>query len=377
MAGAPDLGSLALSETPESTKPASAMHRRRSSTMKPTAQFPSIDRRVLLSSLAVLPVLSASLLSTVAVAQVQGDPLPSWNEGTTKASILDFVARITTQGGPYFVPVEQRIATFDNDGTLWIEQPMYVQLAFALDRVKALAPMHPEWKKKQPYAAVLDDDMKAVAASGDKGLAELIAVTHAGMTTAEFEKIVTEWLANARDRRFKRPYTELVYQPMLELLAYLRANGFKTFIVSGGGIEFMRPWTERIYGVPPEQVVGSSIKTRYEMRDGTPVLFRLPAVNFIDDKNGKPIGINEHIGRRPIAAFGNSDGDLEMLQWATLGTGGERFGLIVHHTDAEREYAYDRKSHFGKLDVALDAAAVNKWTVVDMKNDWKRIFAFD
>ena len=234
--------------------------------MKPIVRFPAIDRRILLSSLAMLPLLSASLRSTSALAQAQRDPLPSWNEGATKASILDFVARVTTQGGPFFVPVDQRIATFDNDGTLWIEQPMYVQLAFALDRVKALAPMHPEWKTKQPFAAVLDGDLKALAASGEKGLVELIAVTHAGMTTAEFEKIVTDWLATARDHRFKRPYTELVYQPMLELLAYLRANGFKTFIVSGGGIEFMRPWTERIYGIPPEQVVGSSIKTRFEMQ---------------------------------------------------------------------------------------------------------------
>jgi hypothetical protein len=345
--------------------------------MKPIARFPRIDRRVLLSSLAMLPVLSASLRSTVAVAQTQRDPLPSWNEGATKTSILDFVAGVTTQGGPDFVPPAQRIATFDNDGTLWIEQPMYVQLAFVLDRVKVQAPMHPEWKTRQPFAAVLDDDLKALAASGEKGLVELIAVTHAGMTTAEFETIITDWLSTARDRRFKRPYTELVYQPMLELLAYLRANSFKTFIVSGGGVEFMRSWTDRIYGVPPEQVVGSSIKTRFDMRDGIPVLFRLPDINFIDDKAGKPFGINEHIGRRPIAAFGNSDGDLEMLQWTTLGAVGARFGLIVHHTDAEREYAYDRQSHFGKLDVALDAAAVNRWTVVDMKNDWKRIFAFD
>src|SRR5882762_1004219 len=330
----------------------------------------TINRRILLASLVLLPALRAtSVLAQAAV-------LPSWNDGPAKASIADFVARVSTQGGPDFVPVEQRIATFDNDGTLWIEQPMYVQLAFALDRVKALAPMHPEWKTKQPFAAVLDDDLKALAASGEKGLVELIAVTHAGMTTAEFEKIVTDWLATARDHRFKRPYTELVYQPMLELLAYLRANGFKTFIVSGGGIEFMRPWTERIYGVPPEQVIGSSIKTRFEMRDGTPLLFRLPDLNFIDDKTGKPVGINEHIGRRPIAAFGNSDGDLEMLQWTTL-SGGVRLGLIVHHTDAEREYAYDRQSHFGKLDIALDAAALNKWTVVDMKKDWKRVFAFE
>ena len=289
------------------------------SLMKLVRQFTTIDRRALLSSLAMLPLLSAALRSTTAKAQAERDPLPSWNDGVTKSSILDFVARVTTQGGPDFVPVDQRIATFDNDGTLWVEQPMYIQLAFALDRVKVMAPMHPEWKTKQPFAAVLDNDLKALAASGEKGLVEIIAVTHAGMTTAEFEKIVTGWLATARDPRFKRPYTELVYQPMLELLAYLRANGFKTFIVSGGGIEFMRPWTERIYGVPPGQVVGSSIKTRYEMKDGAPTLFRLPEVNFIDDKAGKPIGINEHIGRRPIAAFGNSDGDLEMLQWATLG----------------------------------------------------------
>ncbi len=345
--------------------------------MKPILCFPVLDRRILLSSLAMLPVLSASLRSTSAVAQAQRDPLPSWNEGATKASILDFVARVTTQGGPFFVPAEQRIAPFDNDGTLWVEQPMYVQLAFALDRVKAMAPLHPEWKDKQPFKAVLEDDMKTLAESGERGLLELVLVTHAGMTTDEFAKIVSDWLATARHPRFKRPYTELVYQPMLELLAYLRANGFKTFIASGGGIEFMRPWTERIYGVPPEQVIGSSIKTRFEMRDGTPLLFRLPDLNFIDDKAGKPIGINEHIGRRPIAAFGNSDGDLEMLQWTTLGASGARFGLIVHHTDAEREYAYDRQSHFGKLDVALDAAAVNKWTVADMKKDWKRIFAFD
>ena len=318
--------------------------------MKPILRFPVLDRRILLSSLAMLPVLSASLRSTSAVAQAQRDPLPSWNEGATKASILDFVARVTTQGGPFFVPAEQRIAPFDNDGTLWVEQPMYVQLAFALDRVKAMAPLHPEWKDKQPFKAVLEDDMKTLAESGERGLLELVLVTHAGMTTDEFAKIVSDWLATARHPRFKRPYTELVYQPMLELLAYLRANGFKTFIASGGGIEFMRPWTERIYGVPPDQVIGSSIKTRFEMKDGAPTLFRLPDVNFIDDKAGKPIGINEHIGRRPIAAFGNSDGDLEMLQWTTLGASGVRFGLIVHHTDAEREYAYDRQSHFGKLD---------------------------
>jgi len=340
--------------------------------MNPNSSYlRGLSRRVLLSALAVAPAVIGPLRSTSALAQ-GADPLPSWNDGATRQSITSFVARVTTQG-PDFVPADQRIATFDNDGTLWIEQPMYVQLAFILDRVKALAPQNPGWKNKQPFQAVLDGDMKAVAASGEKGLMQLMAVTHAGMTSEEFSKIASDWIASARDQRFKRPYTELVYQPMLELLAYLRANGFKTFIVSGGGIEFMRPWAEKIYGIPPEQVVGSSIKTRFEMRDGRPILFRLPEINFIDDKAGKPLGINQHIGRRPLAAFGNSDGDLEMLQYTTL-SGGVRLGLIVHHTDAEREYAYDRQSHIGKLDKALDAAAINKWTVVDMKNDWKRIF---
>jgi haloacid dehalogenase-like hydrolase len=306
----------------------------------------------------------------------QGDPLPSWNATPTKQAIVEFVGRVTKPGSPDFVAPAERIATFDNDGTLWVEQPMYVQLAFALDRVKALAPLHPEWKHTQPFQSVLDGDVKAVTESGERGLVEIIMVTHAGMTNDEFSKIVTDWLGTARDPRFKRPYTELVYQPMLELLAYLRANGFKTFIVSGGGIEFMRPWTEKVYGVPPEQVIGSSIKTKFQMRDGIPTLFRLPEVNFVDDKAGKPVGINEAIGRRPIAAFGNSDGDLEMLQWTTI-SGGVRFGAIVHHTDAEREYAYDRQSHFGRLDIALDAAAVNRWTVIDMKKDWKVIFPFE
>jgi hypothetical protein len=309
-------------------------------------------------------------------ASAQNDPLPSWNDTSAKQAIVDFVGRVTKAGGPDFVAPAERIATFDNDGTLWVEQPMYVQMAFALDRVKALAPLHPEWKDTQPFKAVLEGDMKTLAESGERGLVEVIMVTHAGMTTSEFAKIVTDWLATARDPRFKRPHTELVYQPMLEVLAYLRANGFKTFIVSGGGVEFMRPWAERVYGIPPEQVIGSSIKTKFQITDGSPVLFRLPEVNFIDDKAGKPIGINEAIGRRPIAAFGNSDGDLEMLQWTTL-SGGVRLGVIVHHTDAEREYAYDRQSHFGHLDVALDAAAVNKWTVVDMKKDWKVIFPFE
>jgi phosphoserine phosphatase len=331
----------------------------------------SMPRHLQTAARAVTVFLTIALTSAVALAQ--SDPLPSWNDTAPKAAIIDFVGKVTTEGAADFVPESERIAVFDNDGTLWTEHPMYVQLAFALDRVKAEAPNHPEWATTQPFQAVVEGDMKALAAAGEKGLVELIMATHAGMTTDEFTKIASEWIATARDPRFKRPYTELVYQPMLELLAYLRANGFKTFIVSGGGIEFMRPWTEKVYGVPPEQVVGSSIKTKFEMKDGDPTLFRLPEVNFIDDKAGKPVGIQEHIGRKPIAAFGNSDGDLEMLQWTTL-TDGARFGLIVHHTDAEREYAYDRKSEFGRLDKALDAAAVNNWTVVDMKADWKTIF---
>ena len=340
--------------------------------MTHTSFVASVSRRRLISALAVLTVLPKTLLPAAAQTTT-GDPLPSWNDGAAKQSIVSFVAAVTREGSPDFVPVPQRIATFDNDGTLWSEHPMYVQLAFALDRVKAMAPLHPEWKDKQPFKAVLDGDMKALAESGEHGLMELIMVTHAGMTSDEFSKIVTDWLATARHPRFKRPYTELVYQPMLEVLAYLRANGFKTYIVSGGGIEFMRPWSDRVYGVPPEQVVGSSIKTRFETRQGRPDLFRLPEINFIDDKAGKPVGINQFIGRSPIAAFGNSDGDLEMLQWTTM-SGGRRFGLIVHHTDAEREYAYDRDTSYGRLDKALDAAAVNKWTVADMKNDWKVIF---
>ncbi|WP_376776757.1 HAD family hydrolase [Rhizobium laguerreae] len=304
----------------------------------------------------------------------QSDPLPSWNDTASKAAIVSFVEKVTGQGSPDFVPENERIAVFDNDGTLWVEHPMYTQLAFALDRVKALAPQHPEWKETQPFKAVLEGDMKTLAASGEKGLMELIMTTHAGMTSGDFQKVVTDWLASARDPKFKRPYTELVYQPMIELLAYLRANGFKTFIVSGGGIEFMRPWAEKVYGVPPEQVIGSSIKTEFRMQDDTPTLFRLPEINFIDDKAGKPVGINQQIGRRPIAAFGNSDGDLQMLQWTTMAGGPARLGVLIHHTDAEREYAYDRETEFGRLDKALDAASIAGWTVVDVKADWKQVF---
>jgi len=283
---------------------------------------------------------------------------------------------VTTPESPAFVAADERIAVFDNDGTLWTEKPAYFQLLFAIDRIRELAPQHPEWKTTQPFKAVLDNDMDALADSGEKGLIQLVMASHAGMTTTEFEQIVLAWLKVARHPRFKQPYTELVYQPMLELLNHLRANGFKTFIVSGGGIEFMRPWTQAVYGIPPEQVVGSSIKVKYELHDGEPVLARLPEVDFIDDKAGKPVGIHKFIGRRPLAAFGNSDGDLQMLQWTAAGEG-RHFMLLVHHTDAKREYAYDRKSHVGKLDKALDEAGRRGWTVVDMQRDWKVIYPFE
>jgi phosphoglycolate phosphatase-like HAD superfamily hydrolase len=301
--------------------------------------------------------------------------LPSWNEGSTKQSILDFVHGVITTGGPQFVKPEERIAVFDNDGTLWSEQPMYFQLAFVLDRLKAMAPQHPEWKDNPLVVAVLAGDMKTVAAGGVHGILELATITHAGMTTDEFATIVKDWFASARHPKFNRPYTDVIFQPMLELLAYLRANGFKTFVVSGGGIEFMRVWAEKVYGIPPEQVIGSSIVTKFEILAGVPVLTRLPQLDFMDDNVGKPVGIHKHIGRRPIAAFGNSDGDLQMLQWTTGGTG-SRFGLLVRHTDSVREYAYDA-SPLGKLDVALTEAKAKGWTVVDMKRDWNRVYPFE
>ena len=320
--------------------------------------------------------ISALLAALTAVAPSPiraADPLPSWTDGSTRKAIVEFVGKVTKEGGPDFVAPAERIAVFDNDGCLWAEQPMYFQVSFALDRVKALAPQHPEWKDQQPFKGVLENDVESVLAGGERALVELVMATHAGTTTEEFAKIVTDWMATARHPKTGRPYTAMVYQPMLELLAYLRANGFKTFIVSGGGIEFMRPWVERVYGIPPEQVVGSSIKTKFELRDGQPVLVRLPEINFIDDKAGKPVGIQQHIGRRPIAAFGNSDGDLEMLQWTAAGRG-PRFCLYVHHTDAVREWAYDRESHIGRLDKGLDEAKAKGWTVVSMKDDWKVIF---
>ena len=317
---------------------------------------------------ALLAISIAGLASTQAK-----DPLPACRDGKAKEAIVKFVEKVTKEGSAEFVPPAERLATFDNDGTLWAEQPMYFQLLFALYRIGVLAPQHPEWKEKEPFASLLKGDVKAALAGGDAAIAEIVMATHAGMTTEEFEKIVKEWIATAKHPVTKRPFTEMIYQPMLELLAYLRANGFKTYIVSGGGIEFMRPWTEKVYGIPPEQVIGSSIKTKFEMRDGKPVLVRLPEVNFIDDKDGKPVGIQQFIGRRPIAAFGNSDGDLQMLQWTAAGAG-PRFCLYVHHDDADREFAYDRKSHIGQLDKGLDEAAAKGWTVVSMKDDWKTVF---
>ena len=307
----------------------------------------------------------------------QSDPLPSWSDGTVKQSIVTFIQTVTDRASPQFVPPEQRIATFDNDGTLWAEQPIYFQFAFALARVRALAPKHPEWKTKQPFKAVLDGDMKALAASGEKGMFQLLIATHTGMTTDEFTKTVVDWIGTAQHPRFERLYTDLVYQPMVELLAHLRANGFKTYIVSGGTVEFMRPWTERIYGIPPEQVVGTSFVTTFKLEtDGKPVLLRQPKIDYIDDGPGKPVSIQKFIGRRPVLAFGNSDGDQQMLQWTAAGDGARFMGL-VHHTDAVREWAYDRQSHVGRLDKALDEAKRRGWTVVDMKADWKKIFAFE
>ena len=334
--------------------------------------------KVKLALLYVLTLVFASICSDLAITQA-ADALPFWNDGKAKQSILAFVEKVTTPGSPDFVPPAERIATFDNDGTLWTEHPMYTQLAFALDRVKALAPKHPDWKTQQPFKAVLDNDLKALAAGGEKGMVELVMASHAGMSTAEFEAIVTDWLDKARHPRFKRRYTELAYQPMSELLTFLRASGFKTFIVSGGGVEFMRPMTEAVYGIPPEQVVGSTIQTKYEVKDGRPVLMRLPKIDFIDDKAGKPVGINTFIGRRPIAAFGNSAGDREMLEWTGAGSGA-RLMMLVFHDDAKREYAYGPANglpdtKFGTFPQSLmDEAKQKGWAVISMKKDWKVIF---
>jgi phosphoglycolate phosphatase-like HAD superfamily hydrolase len=330
-----------------------------------------IRKRV--SHIAILLFLAALTGFHSAAAQ---DALPSWNDTAPKKAIESFVTRVTKQGSPDFVPADERIAVFDNDGTLWAEQPMYFQFLFALDRVKALAPQHPEWKEKEPFASLLKGDIKAALAGGEPAMVQIVIATHAGMTTDEFDQLVRDWLSTAKHPKTGRPYTEMVYQPMLELLAYMRANGFKTFIVSGGGVDFMRVFSERVYGIPPEQVIGSTGKVRFEIRDGKPVLVRLPEIQFVDDKDGKPVGIHQFIGRRPVAAFGNSDGDLQMLQW-TAGGSGARFCLYVHHTDAVREWAYDRQSSIGRLDKGLDEANARGWTVVNMKKDWKVIFPFE
>ncbi len=327
------------------------------------------------------PAACLALLATTGAvsADETGGTLPSWNDTRSKHAIVAFVERVTTEGSADYVPPAERIAVFDNDGTLWSEQPAYFQLFFAIDRIKAMAADHPEWKDRQPFAAVLDGDVKALAASGDKGILQLVMASHAGMTEREFAGTVRDWLATATHPDTGRPYTEMVFQPMLELLEYLRAHDFRVFIVSGGGIDFLRVFCERVYGIPPENVVGSSIKAAFEMRDGKPVLVKQPEILLVDDKEGKPVGIHQFIGRRPILAFGNSDGDLQMLQYTTIPRGDDdttpRLGLIIHHDDAEREFAYDRDSHVGRLDQALDEAPRRGWVVVSMKNDWKTVFA--
>ncbi|MEI6060866.1 MAG: HAD family hydrolase [Bacteroidota bacterium] len=311
---------------------------------------------------------------TTAVAST--DPLPSWNDTDRKKAIISFVEKVTKEGSPDFVPVAERIATFDNDGTLWSEQPLYFQFTFTFDRIKAMAIHHPEWKNKQPFKAVLENDIKTVLGSGKDAINELVMAVSADNTTEEFSQIVKDWLSTARHPITGKLYTEMVYQPMLELLSYLRENGFKTYIVSGGSVEFIRPWAESVYGIPPEQVIGTSYKMKFEMRGNNPVIVQIPEFNFVDDNEGKPVGIFQYIGRRPIASFGNSDGDLQMMQYTTAGKGA-RLALLVHHTDAEREWAYDRTSAYGHFDKALDEANAKGWTVVDMKTDWKLIYPYD
>jgi phosphoserine phosphatase len=321
----------------------------------------------------LVPVFVALLLVSICSVSYAADPLPSWNEGPAKKSILEFVAAVTDKNGKDYVAPAERIATFDHDGTLWVEYPMYTQILFAFERVKELAPQNPEWKTTQPFKALLEGDMKTVGASGKKGIVEILMASHTGMTAEEFEQEASSWLATTKHPKFDRLYSECIYQPQLELLAYLRANGFKIFIVSGGGIQFMRPISEKNYGIPREHVVGSSGVAEFQDKDGKAVIVRQPKVNFINDKAGKPVGIYEHIGRRPILAFGNSDSDMQMIQYTKAGDG-LRMGLFVHHTDAEREYAYDRESHVGTLDKALDQADANDWIIVSMKVDWNVIF---
>ncbi|MFC4313601.1 HAD family hydrolase [Steroidobacter flavus] len=319
-------------------------------------------------------LLVAPLIAAAAVASAE--PLPSWEDGVSKRAIVEFVARISREDSADYVAPRERIAVFDNDGTLWAEQPIYFQFAFALDRVKTLSSVHPEWRSTAPFKDVLSGDTRALVASGQKGLLQVIAASHSGITTEDFDTIVGSWLATAKHPRFERPYTELAYQPMLELLDYLRSQDFKTFIVSGGGVEFMRVFAEQVYGIPPEQVIGSSAVTKFVAvgTNGKPALIKEPQIDFIDDGPGKPSGIDRFIGRRPILAVGNSDGDLQMLQW-TAGGAGPRFVALVHHTDTDREYAYDRDSQVGKLDKALDEAQRQRWLIIDMKHDWRRIFA--
>lgn len=316
------------------------------------------------------------LWNASAQAITPADPLPSWRDGATKTSIMEFVARVTDSDSPDFVPVAERIATFDNDGTLWSEKPYYFQLAFALDRVRELAKDHPEWKTEQPYKAALEGDIDTIAKSGKEGLLKLVMASHSGMTSEEFARTAKNWMAATQHPRFKRAYDKLVFQPMLELLAYLRANDFQTFIASGGGIDFLRVFAEDAYGIAPEQIIGSRIKTKLAVRKDQPVIERLPEIDFINDGAGKPVGIHNHIGRRPIAAFGNSDGDLEMLQWTAAGKG-RRLCVLIHHTDEQREWAYDRDTHVGRLDKALVEADSRGWTVVDMRRDWKVVYPQD
>jgi phosphoglycolate phosphatase-like HAD superfamily hydrolase len=309
---------------------------------------------------------------------IEPDRLISWNEGSSKKSIIDFVTKTTTEGTADFIPEADRIACFDNDGTLWGEQPMYFQLAYAIDFIKKEASKHPEWNSKEPFKSLLAGDIKSVLAGGEHAIIQLVMASHTGMTTEQFDQSVKDWIGTAKHPVSQHPYTQMVYQPMLELLDYLRANGFKTFIVSGGGIDFMRVWAEEVYGIPPYQIVGSSVKVNYQVaEDGTPSLIKLPEINFIDDKEGKPAGIHQHIGKRPVFTAGNSDGDYAMLEWTSTGTGYPRFGMIIHHTDSVREVAYDRNSPIGHLDKGLDDAAKFNWLIVDMKNDWSKIFPYE
>lgn len=328
-----------------------------------------LPRNVLFAWIAAAFILSG-------IAHAKTDPLPSWNDTLPKKQIVDFVTTVTEEGSADYVPANERIAVFDNDGTLWAEQPIYFQFFFVADRIKLLAPQHPEWKEQEPFASVLRGDVKNALSGGEKALLEMTTATHGNVTTEEFESIISDWISTAKHPKTGKLLTEMIYQPMLEVLDYLRANEFKTFIVSGGGIEFMRPWTEKVYGIPPEQVVGSSVKTKYEVLDGKPVITRLPELDFIDDKEGKPVAINQHIGRRPLMAFGNSDGDFQMLEWTTSGPG-KRFGLLVHHTDEQREFAYDRDSHIGSLAKGLDEGPGRGWKIVSMKDDWKVVFPFE